>query len=88
MTALHVKAVPSAAVLRPRDRLHHDAHVQAWDTFPEVTHGEMGSVRVEGIPLRLSETPPVIRHGGPILGNDNDFVYKELLDLDDARRSE
>ena len=88
MKALQAKGVPAAAVQRPQDRLDHDANVQAWDTFPEVTHGEMGSVRVEGIPLRLSETPPVIRHGGPILGNDNDFVYKELLDLDDARLGE
>ena len=88
MDALQAKGVPAAVVQHPQERMDHDANTLAWDTFPEVDHGEMGPVRVEGIPMRFSETPPLIRHGGPLLSNDNDFVYKELLDLDDATLSE
>ena len=88
MDALQAKGVPAAVVQHPQDRMDHDANTLAWDTFPEVDHDEMGSVRVEGIPMRFSETPAVVRHGGPLLGHDNDFVYKELLDMDDARLGE
>ena len=64
--------------------MDHDANTLEWDTFPEVEHREMGRVRVEGMPVKMSKTPAVIELGGPLLGQDNDFIYKELLSLDDG----
>jgi benzylsuccinate CoA-transferase BbsF subunit len=46
-------------------------------------HTEMGDVRVDGIPVHLSETDWVIARGAPCLGEHNDYVYGELLGLSD-----
>ena len=83
MKALQKKGVPSGAVQHPEDRMDHDPNSLAWNTFPEVQHDEMGPVRVEGMPMKFSKTPAVIEYGGPLLGQDNDFVYKEILQMDD-----
>ena len=81
MKALQKRGVPTAAVQRPEDRMDHDPNTLEWDTFPEVEHDEMGRVRVEGMPLKLSETPAQIHRGAPLLGQDNEFVLGELLEL-------
>ena len=38
-------------------------------------HREMGDVRVDGIPVHLSETDWAIERGGPCLGEHNDQVF-------------
>ncbi len=82
MTALQAKGVPAAAVQHPEDRMDKDANTLAWNTFPEVQHGEMGRVRVEGMPMKLSKTPASIDRGAPLLGQHNDFFYNDILMLD------
>ena len=42
----------------------------------------LGSITAMAPPFILSETPAVLEHGGPTLGQDNDYVYRELLGLD------
>ena len=88
MRALQDKGVPAAVVQHPAERLDNDPNNLEWGTFPEVEHGEMGRVRVEGLPIRLSETPGRVRLGAPLLGQDNDFAYKELLGLGDEEFEE
>jgi crotonobetainyl-CoA:carnitine CoA-transferase CaiB-like acyl-CoA transferase len=39
----------------------------------------MGEVRVDGLPLHLSETDWAIGRGAPCLGQDNDVVFGDLL---------
>ena len=41
----------------------------------------MGRVRVDGIPVHMSETDWEMRRGAAVLGEDNDYVYGELLGL-------
>ena len=65
-----------------------DANTLAWDTFPEVEHGEMGRVRVEGMPMKLAKTPARIERGAPLLGQHNDFFYDDILMLDKAEQRE
>ncbi len=43
----------------------------------------MGDVRVDGIPVHMSETDWSIEHGGPCLGEHTDGVLREVLGLDD-----
>ena len=57
MDALQAKGVAAAAVQHPEDRMDKDANSLEWETFPEVKHLEMGRVRVEGMPMKLSKTP-------------------------------
>jgi crotonobetainyl-CoA:carnitine CoA-transferase CaiB-like acyl-CoA transferase len=41
-------------------------------------------VRVDGLPVHLSETDWVIEHGGPCLGEHTQQVLADVLGLDDA----
>lgn len=42
----------------------------------------MPTLAYPGIPIKLSETPGVIRRHAPDLGQDNDYVFEELLGID------
>ena len=42
-----------------------------WGLWPTAHHREMGDVRVDGLPVHLSETDWVIERGGPCLGEHN-----------------
>jgi len=76
--------VPAAAVQTPRERIDEDASTRAWGLWPEVQHPEIGTVRVDGIPVHLSETDWRIETGAPMLGEHNRDVYCTLLGLTDA----
>lgn len=73
--------VPVAQVARPADRIDNDPRTAAWGLWPTVQHDEIGAVRVEGIPVHMSETDWSISRGAPCLGADNDFVFGSLLGL-------
>jgi crotonobetainyl-CoA:carnitine CoA-transferase CaiB-like acyl-CoA transferase len=79
--AIRKAEVPVAKVATPEDRIEHDERTSSWGLWPEVEHDEIGKVRVEGVPIHMSETDWSITRGAPCLGNDNDFVYGSLLGL-------
>jgi crotonobetainyl-CoA:carnitine CoA-transferase CaiB-like acyl-CoA transferase len=74
--------VPAGAVQRPEERIDHDPNTMAWGLFPEVEHEMIGRVRVDGMPMKLSETPATIRRGAPILGQHNQEIYGRVLGMD------
>jgi crotonobetainyl-CoA:carnitine CoA-transferase CaiB-like acyl-CoA transferase len=47
--------------------------------FLRVPHGEHGEVPVESSRAELSRTPARVTRAGPVLGEDTDFVLRELL---------
>jgi benzylsuccinate CoA-transferase BbsF subunit len=61
-----------------------DPHFRAREIFVEVDHPKVGTETLYGIPWKLSETPGVIRRSGPTLGQDNDYVFRELLGVSQA----
>ncbi len=75
--------VPAAAVLTPPERIENES-TQAWGLWPESHHPEIGNVRVDGIPVHLSETDWAITAGAPTLGQHNKQVLCGLLGLDEA----
>lgn len=84
MEMLQQRGVPAAAVQTPEERIEHDLNTKDWGLFPEVEHPEIGRVRVDGVPVKLSVTPANIHRGAPTLGQHNEFVYGELLGLSKA----
>jgi crotonobetainyl-CoA:carnitine CoA-transferase CaiB-like acyl-CoA transferase len=76
--------LPAAAVQRPSERIDHDPATEAWGLWPRVEHAAMGEVRVDGLPVHLSETDWVIERAAPLLGADNDYVFGEILGLTTA----
>ncbi|MCY4652994.1 MAG: CoA transferase, partial [Dehalococcoidia bacterium] len=81
MKLLQDKGVPAAAVQHPEDRIEHDPNTEAWGLFPTVEHAEMGRARVDGMAVKLSETPAVIEKGAPTLGQHNSEVYGDILGM-------
>lgn len=81
-SALRSAGVPAAVVARPEDRIDGDPDTESWGLWPRVSHSVMPEVRVDGIPLHLSETDWAIERGGPCLGEHNDYVFGEILGLE------
>lgn len=82
--ALQGAGVPASIVATPEDRIDHDPGTAAWGLWPEVHHGEIGDVRVDGLPLHLSASDWEIHRGAPCLGEHNDIVFGEILGLNAA----
>jgi len=82
---LRAAGIPATAVLRPKERIDEDANTASWGLWPQVVHSEMGKVRVDGLPVHLSETDWEIRRGGPCLGEHNHRVFGDLLGYSDEQ---
>jgi crotonobetainyl-CoA:carnitine CoA-transferase CaiB-like acyl-CoA transferase len=74
--------VPATAVQSPEQRIDLDPNTGAWGLWPEVQQTEMGRVRVDGLPVHLSETDWRMTRGAPCLGEHNERVFGDLLGLD------
>lgn len=81
---LQAEGVPATAVQRPGERVDHDADTEAWGLWPTVQQTEMGDVRVDGMPVHLSETDWKVERGAPCLGEHNNYVFGELLGVSDS----
>ena len=81
MKSLQARGVPAAAVQHPEDRIERDPNTKAWNLFPTVQHEEIGKIRVDGMAVKLSETPARIEKGGPTLGQHNDEVFGDILGM-------
>lgn len=75
--------VAASVVKSPAERIDGDEELAAWGLFPEVRHPEIGTVRVEGLPLHLSDTDWEITDAAPCLGEDDDDVLRDVLGLTD-----
>jgi crotonobetainyl-CoA:carnitine CoA-transferase CaiB-like acyl-CoA transferase len=56
-----------------------DPHLNARGIFVEHQHPEVGVRRHVGIPWRMSGTPTEVWRAAPVMGQDNDYVFGELL---------
>lgn len=80
---LQAAGVAAAPVLNVADLLD-DPHYRARETFIEVDHPLGYRETIYGAYVKLSRTPAVVRPG-PWIGQDNDYVFRELLGLDADR---
>ncbi|MGQ3301362.1 CaiB/BaiF CoA transferase family protein [Reyranella sp.] len=55
-----------------------DPQFAARQAIVSVPDTELGSVRMQGVVPRFSETPGAVRHAGPAMGQHNDEVYGGL----------
>jgi len=79
MTLLQKQGVAAGAVQSARD-LARDPQLKHRGFFVELDHPETGRAVSDANPIRLSETPPRYRPA-PLLGQDNGYIYGELLGL-------
>lgn len=81
---LQAVGVPAAAVTASEDRVENDPNTAAWGLWPVAKHREIGEVRVDGLPIHLSETDWSIQRGAPCLGEHNEEVFGGILGLSKA----
>jgi crotonobetainyl-CoA:carnitine CoA-transferase CaiB-like acyl-CoA transferase len=89
LETLVAAGVPCGAV-RDIPEVLADPQIDARAMIAAVEHAAAGTVRVLGVPLKLSETPGGVRSAPPLLGQHTDHVLQELgmsaQDIDGLRR--
>ncbi len=86
-TVLQAKGVPAGPVL-DEFQLLEDPQLAARGFFEELHHTEAGTYKYHGPLWKQSETPNHLRLPPCSLGEHNEYVYKDLLCLSDARYQE
>ncbi|QQK81725.1 CoA transferase [Salicibibacter cibi] len=79
--------VPVSPILSIEEIFKHP-HYQARENIVEVEHPRLGSIKVPGIVPKFSKTPGQIRHRAPDLGEDNEKIYGQQLEMTDKKITE
>lgn len=78
MRALQRRAIPAGAVMTQADAFA-DPHIQSRAFFEEASQQDCGTHLYPGPLYKMSATPLSIRRGPVMLGQDNEYVYRQLL---------
>jgi benzylsuccinate CoA-transferase BbsF subunit len=73
----------AAAPSRDARDLMRDPHLRARGVFVELDHPETGPRDFVGLPWQMSGCQPALKRS-PLLGEHNDYVFGQLLGLDEA----
>jgi len=79
---LQKSEVAAAPFMISKDQ-YYDPHFRERGIFVKVNHPKSGTEAFYGIPWKLSVTPGEVLSSGPTLGQDNEYVFKELLGMSD-----
>jgi len=83
--ALQSAGVPAGVCQTAEDRCDHDPQLAHLAWLTEVTGSKIGRWPVAEVPVKLSESPAFaggrIDRGAPCYGEDNEYVYGELLGM-------
>ncbi|MBI2766454.1 MAG: CoA transferase [Chloroflexi bacterium] len=79
---LRAAGVPANTVMWPSD-LYRDPQLTHRGFFVTLNHTVMGPTPYDGLVTRYSETPGRLSKAAPCLGEDNDYVLREILGLSD-----
>ena len=80
---LQEAGVPSGVVQNAED-LSEDLQLKARDYFVGLEHPVLGMTTSDASPIRLSDSVTAGWKAAPLLGEDNRYVYKELLNLSES----
>lgn len=73
--------VPAAPIYDMK-RVTEDEHItKAREMFVSIQHPIIGNMRVNGCHVKLFDTKPEVRTPAPLLGQDNETVYRQMLNL-------
>jgi len=84
MHTLQAAGIPAAVVQNVEDQLSRDPQLAARGFFERIEHKKKGPVLAPGIPLGMSGTPGFTRGTGSSVGEDNEYVIKQVIGLSDA----
>ena len=83
MAALQAAGVPAGVILTSED-LFKDAQFKHRQHYRLLPHKVIGPHHYQAPAYKLSKTPAHIWRPGPCMGEDNEYVYKELLGFSDS----
>ena len=78
----------AAGVVQNASDLANDPQLRARSLFIELDHPELGKTIADATPIKLSETPARYSRAAPVLGQDNDYVYGNLLGMSEDELAE
>lgn len=87
MQTLQERGIPAGAVMNQADAFA-DPHLQSRAFFAEAYQEDCGAHLYPGPLYKMSATPLGIRRGPVMLGQDNEYVYRELLGYSAAEYAE
>ena len=82
MATLQAAGVPCGIVQTAED-LFNDPQLKHREHFRLLEHTAIGKHHYNSPSYKLSKTPNQITKAAPCLGEDNEYVYKEILGLTD-----
>ena len=82
MEQLQSAGVPAGVVQTPED-LRNDPQLDHRGHYWMLDHPSMGHRAYDGPSFRLSDTPGELTKAAPLLGEDNEYVYKEIVGMSD-----
>jgi benzylsuccinate CoA-transferase BbsF subunit len=82
MAALQCAGIPCGPVERPED-LFNDPQLKHREHFRILEHKVIGKHSYNAPAYRLSKTPDNISKPAPCLGEDNEYIYREILGFSD-----
>jgi crotonobetainyl-CoA:carnitine CoA-transferase CaiB-like acyl-CoA transferase len=74
----------AGVVQNAEDLLRLDPQLADRGFFEEIPHFKKGRVMASGIPLGLTGTPGYTAHAGSAVGQDNQYVFREILGLSES----
>ncbi len=86
MSTLQAAGIAAGVVQTTEDQYHRDPQLSARGFFEEIDHVKKGTVVATGIPLGLTGTPGRTGRAGAAIGQDNDYVFGEILGLSEEER--
>ncbi|MHB8084812.1 MAG: CaiB/BaiF CoA transferase family protein [Dehalococcoidia bacterium] len=75
----------AAAPVNDAHDLARDLHLKERGFFIDLQHPALGKVRSDGNPIRMSGTPARFEKAAPLLGEDNRYVFRDVLGMDGER---
>jgi crotonobetainyl-CoA:carnitine CoA-transferase CaiB-like acyl-CoA transferase len=88
MDRLQAAGVRAGAVQNAQDVNERDPQVAARGLFFELDHPIIGPARFEGVPFRAGGFGPDHWRSAPLQGEDNAYVLRDILGIDDAEYDE
>ncbi|MDO8637645.1 MAG: CoA transferase, partial [Dehalococcoidia bacterium] len=87
MNRLQAAGVPSGKVQTNRDLIEGDSHLRERGFFSYLQHPEIGTTLIPREPMLMDVTPPQCRRA-PSLGEDTEYICREILGVSEAEYAE
>jgi crotonobetainyl-CoA:carnitine CoA-transferase CaiB-like acyl-CoA transferase len=86
MFALQEAGIAAGVVADGEYLCARDRQLKARGYWPTIKLPEGGDTRLDGVPFKMSATPASVRTCAPEIGQDNEYVFGEILGLSVVER--